>query len=94
MQLTHLEFLTLPAEEQGSYLFGQGTYLATRQEGSYTINLYYLHAFYCELWMDQHSPELDFFRCFTNQRGLYPYLEQLPSPLEHSVVTQHPNLKP
>jgi hypothetical protein len=91
MQLNHLEFLTLPTEEQGGYVFSQGTYLASRQEGTYSINLYYLHTFYCELWMDQHSPELDFFRTFTNQRCLYPYLQQLSLPIEHSLVSQQPS---
>jgi len=80
--LTHLEFITLPVDEQGGYVFGQGTYLASRQEGSYSVNLYYLHSFYCEMWLDQHCPELDFFRTFSSQRCLAPYLNQLTLPLE------------
>lgn len=91
MILTHLEFISLPAEEQGGYVFGQGTYLANRQVGSYSVNLYYLNSFYCEMWLDQHCPELDFFRTFDNQRCLAPYLEQLTLPLESIPVVRQPN---
>ena len=91
MSLTHTEFITLAAEEQGGYVFGQGTYLASRQEGSYCVNLYYLHSFYCEMWLDQHCPELDFFRTFTNQRCLTPYLEPLALPLEQNVAVRPTN---
>jgi hypothetical protein len=89
--LTQLEFITLPADEQGGYVFGQGTYLASRQEGSYSVNLYYIHSFYCEMWLDQHCPELDFFRTFVSQRCLSPYLEQLDLPLESGLISKEPN---
>ncbi|MBC8085387.1 MAG: hypothetical protein H7Z21_19485 [Hymenobacter sp.] len=91
MKLTHLEFVTLPAEEQGGYVFSQGTYLASRQEGNYSVNLYHLDTFYCELWMEQHCPELDFFRTFRNQRCLAPYLQELTLPVKYNVIIRQPN---
>jgi hypothetical protein len=91
MSLTHLEFITLPAHEQGGYVFGQGTYLASRQEGCYSVNLYYLHSFYCEMWLEQTCPDLDFFRTFTNQRCLAPYLDKLELPAEGVPVIRQPN---
>lgn len=94
MKLTHHEFLTLPAEEQCGYLFSHGTYLAGRPEGNYSINLYHMGTYYCELWMEQTCPELDFFRTFTNQRCLEPYLLQLDLPLEPTFVNKHQDRKP
>ena len=81
-KLTHLEFLLLPPDEQGGHIFGKGTYLASRREGAYGINLYYLNDFYCEMWLEERNPELDFFRTFPTARCLDAYLDQLVLPAE------------
>ncbi|KAA5539987.1 hypothetical protein [Adhaeribacter rhizoryzae] len=69
------QFKYLPFQEKMAYVENHGTYLATRQQNEYHINLYYLHGFFVEVWHSQLTDGTNGIRIFTSKDCLAVYAE-------------------
>ncbi|GEO06646.1 hypothetical protein AAE02nite_43100 [Adhaeribacter aerolatus] len=69
------QFKTLPFYNQASYIWAEGTYLATRQEDGHKINLYQLKDFFAEIWYHQSQEHIFKIRTFTSKKCLEAYLD-------------------
>jgi hypothetical protein len=73
--MTLYEFNQLPLDEACQYIWYNGTYLATRSEGAYRINLYYLKEFYGEVWYKQIDNTIKKVNSFRSKEALEPYID-------------------
>lgn len=77
MMLGHYEFSFLTRSEQTSYILAKGTYLATRYEDAYLINLYDFRTFFAETKLDACHNLVREITTFTSTVGLNPYLASI-----------------
>ncbi len=75
--LNQYNFRTLPINNQASYIWAEGTYLATRQEDGHKINLYQLNDFFAEIWYHGLQEHIFKIRTFTSKKCLEAYLESI-----------------
>lgn len=64
----------LPDEEKAEILWRQGTYLTTRSQDHFRINLHSLSNFFLEEWYDIVQNEIVRFRTFRSKSQLEVYL--------------------
>lgn len=62
-------------EEQASYTWEFGSYLATRNLGKYIINFYYVDNFYSEVWYTPGKKDIYGVKTFSSDRCFEPYLD-------------------
>jgi hypothetical protein len=70
-------FKTLPFNNQASFIWAEGAYLATRQEEGHKINLYQLNDFFAEIWYHGFQDHIFKIRTFTSKKCLEAYLESI-----------------
>jgi hypothetical protein len=71
--LTHLEFQSLAFGQQDEYVRTHGHYQAQRWHENYSVELYELNGFYCELWLEQECVCLPQYRAFATEECLQVY---------------------
>lgn len=69
------EFSQLSLQEQVQLVQQQGRYLHSRLKGWCHISLYFMGAFYAEVWLLEHCDSIGMVRAFTSQQQLEPYLK-------------------
>jgi hypothetical protein len=74
--LTHLEFESLAFGQQDAYVRTHGHYQAQRWHENYSIELYELHDFYCELWLEQECVHPPQYRAFATDSCREVYVLQ------------------
>jgi hypothetical protein len=75
--LTHLEFESLAFGQQDAYVRAHGHYLAQRWHENYSIELYELEGFYCELWLEQECVVLPRYLAFASDTCLALFTQQV-----------------
>lgn len=78
--MTINEFKELPPEKRYEYVLKEGKYIAGRSEGKFTINLYAINGFYCEVFYDLGLSALGELVPFKNIEGLEPYMDLIKVP--------------
>jgi len=63
--LTDLEFQSLTFSQQDEYVRAHGHYQAQRWHENYSVELYELNGFYCELWLEQECLQPPRYHAFT-----------------------------
>ncbi|MFL5740952.1 MAG: hypothetical protein ACJ75B_12090 [Flavisolibacter sp.] len=71
------EFKYVEKEKKKQMLCECGVYLASRQEGLYTIHLYQIDAFYVEAYFMDDEEEVGYMKAFTSIDHLSPYLRDI-----------------
>ncbi|MCC9139042.1 hypothetical protein ACFSKU_02225 [Pontibacter silvestris] len=74
------EFLFLSLDDRATAVWEQGTFLGVRLEGEYTLALYHMGHFFCEVWYNSLSDEIALIQGFTSATQLEPYLKQIELP--------------
>ena len=64
-------------EEKASYTWEFGTYLASRMQGNYAINLYHVDDFFVEVWYTPEKKLVYGVKSFSNSLCYEPYLEEI-----------------
>ena len=75
--MNNYEFNLLPINDQASYTWENGTYLASIFEGDYSINLYWADKFYVEVFYDHKNVFIDKLRSFKSTRCLEKYTDHI-----------------
>ncbi|KAA5547957.1 hypothetical protein [Adhaeribacter rhizoryzae] len=75
--LDQYKFKTLPFYNQVSYIWAEGTYLASRQEEGHKINLYRVKDFFAEIWYHGLQENIFKIRTFTSKKCLEAYLNSV-----------------
>lgn len=75
--MTLTEFQELPPERRYEYVLKQGKYMAGRSAGKFTINLYAVDYFFCEVYYDLSLSALGELIPFRNIDGLDPYIHNI-----------------
>ena len=72
--MTIWEFVLTPLDEQAQYVWVNGRYLMNR-EGQWTrVNLYALHSYFVEIWIDRGRNSITHINAFENLGKLDAYL--------------------
>jgi hypothetical protein len=71
--LTPLKFESLAFCQQDKYVRVHGHYQAQRWHENYSIELYELNGFYCELWLEQECMQPPCYHVFITQDCLALY---------------------
>ncbi|MCC9169017.1 hypothetical protein [Pontibacter harenae] len=74
------EFHSRSLEDRAAAAWRRGTFLGIAAQDGYTLALYHLDGFFCELWYCPVSNEIRLALCFTDERLLDPYLEGIELP--------------
>lgn len=74
------EFKYMEKESKKQLLFDNGTYLCSRNEPDYLIELYQIDSFYVEVFYTNHKKTIIYLRAFSNFSDLDPYLVQIKLP--------------
>ena len=64
-------------EEKASYTWEFGTFIASRLQGIYLINLYYVDNFFVEVWYYPEKKKVNSIKSFDTSRCYEPYLEEI-----------------
>lgn len=72
--MTIWEFVLTPIDEQAQYVKEYGSYLMHKEGQWTTINLYALHNFYVEIWIDRGRNSITRIAAFENVTRLDSYL--------------------
>ncbi len=75
--MDNYEFNLLPINNQAAYTWENGTYLASRFEEDYSINLYWVDKFFVEVYYDHMGNFIDKIRSFKSKKCLTPYLDKI-----------------
>jgi hypothetical protein len=71
------QFNTLSKEKQQDVLLKQGTFLAEREDGPFSIMLYQFEGFYVEVYFFNLYHKVAFFKAFDSTDALQPYLKAI-----------------
>lgn len=75
--MDNYQFNQLLVNDQAGYTWEHGTYLATRAEGIYSINLDRVDKFFVEVWYNPGLIEIEKIRSFKSNRCLEPFLDAI-----------------
>lgn len=73
--MDNYEFTLLPFNEQASYTWEHGNFIAVRREKDFVIKLYHVVIFFVEVFYCPEEIKIRKIRSFKSQRLLEPYLE-------------------
>ena len=73
--MTLYEFNNLTLNDQCHNIWTKGTYIATRDQDVYRINLYHMKEFYAEVWYEVLSNEIQRTNSFKTLDALEPYID-------------------
>jgi hypothetical protein len=76
MSLTYSQFQLLSYSQQDQFVRIYGQLLAQRWHGNYSIELYDLGLFYCELWLEQECLHWPYYYALTTDACLDVYALQ------------------
>lgn len=71
------EFNLMDDNSKAALLWGKGTFIMTRIENQYRINLYSLYDFFAEVWYNDEANSIDKIRTFKSIEALEPYLDNI-----------------
>ncbi len=64
-------------EEKASYTWEFGTFMASRVQGNYLINMYFVDNFFVEVWYYPEQKKVYGIKSFDSTRCYEPYLEDI-----------------
>ena len=76
-QMDNYEFNLMDINDQASYTWDNGTYLASRTENDYSVNLYWVDKFFVEVFYDHKGNFIDKIRSFKSTKPLEKYTEHI-----------------
>jgi len=71
------KFMTLDIDERVNHVWRFGTYLISREESGYIIDLYYLNNYYVEMFYNNVDNSIAEIKTFRSAMFLNPYLDQI-----------------
>ena len=75
--MTLYEYNLLDPDTKSQVLWDKGTFIMTRIENPYRINLYSLFDFFAEAWYNDDANSIDKIRTFKSINALEPYLSKI-----------------
>ncbi len=75
--MTLYEYNLLDPDTKSQVLWDKGTFIMTRIENPYRINLYSLSDFFAEIWYNDENGTIDEIRAFKSFTLLEPYFNNL-----------------
>ena len=64
-------------EEQAVYTWEFGTFMASRMQGKYLVNLYHVDDFFVEVWYTPTNKVVYGVKSFSSHRCFDPYLDEI-----------------
>lgn len=71
------EFNLMDDNSKAALLWGKGTFIMTRIENQYRINLYSIFDFFAEIWFNDEKGTIDEIKAFKSITALEPYFKNL-----------------